>query len=355
MPGGPTTCSVRPPPARPSPASKNGQPKQWSAWKCETTTTSMAVDREAAATQVRQRGGRGLHQHGCVHDEAVPVAPRRGQEVARPEEGELGHDVSARDRKRGHQQRGPRPRRSPARAGAGTASAPGPRRWPAARPCLPARAHAGARHRPASCPRCRSPSASPCPGARSASAPTMISMNSGTPSSATSGRAAVAATPRPAPRRPSGGPRSPGPGAGPPRPPSRLGPPGPARRVRPGLAQRAAAASRCTIRSHASRSSSSGRASARRPSGLSALAADVLGPSTTAPRRCGGPGRAPTIRGVTAPGRRDRAPSTSASERLSLRDGSSLGAESDCHATARRSASVAPDAHGALINSSPPR
>ena len=56
-------------------------------------------DRETASPQVGQRRGAGLDQHGGVHDEAVPVAPRRGQEVARPEKGQLGHRVSANERK----------------------------------------------------------------------------------------------------------------------------------------------------------------------------------------------------------------------------------------------------------------
>ena len=42
MPGGPTTCTVRPPPRSASACRRNGHPKQWSAWKCETTTTSTA-------------------------------------------------------------------------------------------------------------------------------------------------------------------------------------------------------------------------------------------------------------------------------------------------------------------------
>ena len=49
------------------------------------------LNRESTAAQVRQRGRRGLHQHVLVQDEAVPVAPRRGEEVARPEEGQRGH------------------------------------------------------------------------------------------------------------------------------------------------------------------------------------------------------------------------------------------------------------------------
>ena len=40
MPGGPTTWTVLPPPTSASASSRKGQPKQWSAWKCDTTTTS---------------------------------------------------------------------------------------------------------------------------------------------------------------------------------------------------------------------------------------------------------------------------------------------------------------------------
>ncbi len=57
------------------------------------------VDLEPATSQVRQGGGRRFHQHRFVHHEAVPVAPRGGQEIAGPQEGELGHDVSTRARK----------------------------------------------------------------------------------------------------------------------------------------------------------------------------------------------------------------------------------------------------------------
>ena len=98
-PGGPTTCSVRPPPISAVASRKNGHPKQWSAWKCEMTTTSTSSTGNRTAPQVGQRGGAGLDQDRGVHDEAVPVATRRGEEVARPQKGQLGHRVSANERK----------------------------------------------------------------------------------------------------------------------------------------------------------------------------------------------------------------------------------------------------------------
>ena len=57
------------------------------------------LHRKSAAPQVGQRRRAGLDQDGGVHDEAVPVATRRGQEVAGPEKGQLGHRVSANERK----------------------------------------------------------------------------------------------------------------------------------------------------------------------------------------------------------------------------------------------------------------
>ena len=52
------------------------------------------LERDPAAAQVRQRGRRRLHQDRLVHDEAVPVAAQGGEEVARPQEGQLGHDIT---------------------------------------------------------------------------------------------------------------------------------------------------------------------------------------------------------------------------------------------------------------------
>ena len=49
-----------------------------------------ALGRQGAAAQVGERRGRGLHQHGAVDHEAVPVAAR-GEEVPRAQERERGH------------------------------------------------------------------------------------------------------------------------------------------------------------------------------------------------------------------------------------------------------------------------
>ena len=187
FPGGPTTCSVRPPPTSAAACSRKGQPKQWSAWKCETTTTSIGVDGEPAAAQVGQRGGRRLDQHRVVHDEAVPVAARRGQEVARPEEGETrSRRVGQREQRR-HQHRvtlhgGVGDRQAPVQhqhqVGGGCPHAlrerPGPTQSapvPATRQLDPVSVAVRVT----------------APGSASRSDPTMISMNSGTPSSARAG------------------------------------------------------------------------------------------------------------------------------------------------------------------------
>src|SRR6516165_11062796 len=50
---------------------------------------------ESALPQMGQRRRARFDQHVRIHDEAVPVAARRSEEIASAEEGELGHDVSA--------------------------------------------------------------------------------------------------------------------------------------------------------------------------------------------------------------------------------------------------------------------
>ena len=56
IPGGPTTWRVRPPPPSAAACNRKGQPKQWSAWKCETTTTSTA----STGMPQRRRWGRAV-------------------------------------------------------------------------------------------------------------------------------------------------------------------------------------------------------------------------------------------------------------------------------------------------------
>src|ERR1700722_10080087 len=56
MPGGPTKWTVLPPPTSANASNKKGQPKQWSAWKCDTTTTSTS----STAKPHRRRCGRAV-------------------------------------------------------------------------------------------------------------------------------------------------------------------------------------------------------------------------------------------------------------------------------------------------------
>ncbi len=99
---------------------------------------------------------------------------------------------------------------------------------------------------------------------------------------------------------------------------ARFAPPGPARRVGPGLAQR----SQQRVGAPTQPGQEVAVAGRGRQLGPRALRPRRprarWRPSTTAPRRCGGPGRAPTIRGRRGPGRpRSADATTSLSRRLS--------------------------------------